>query len=385
VAASFFFFFFSRMCECTAFFIEKQKNTQAGARARSPTKMGPPSGLPTSTGTSRVLWEANAGSAWRALHHPFVRALADGSLPRPNFRFYVQQDAAFLQAFAEAYEAARAAADEAGDTEAVGVLTQLRAAVTDELRLHEKYAGGWGLSVADLAAPAAPATTAYTAFLAGAGQAAGSDAPGLARVSCILAAMAPCSRLYGWLGCSLAAAGVIIGRADRASSPPSSHPYADWIATYSSPEYLSAPAAKEALLDRVAGAADAGEREEVDGWMERARLAQRGAAPPRSHSFDWLGAEPSTQQKKAMRAPSERAGIAPRASARLPTRGGHRPVGAGPARRLASSAAPAAASAGRRDAFTARRAHTGGAFGLDLFTTGAWACGAHTGMRGTPC
>jgi thiaminase len=39
--------------------------------------------------------------------------------------------------------------------------------------------------------------------------------------------MAPCSRLYGFLGCQLALA-----------YPGASHQYSHWIDTYSSPEYL---------------------------------------------------------------------------------------------------------------------------------------------------
>ena len=45
----------------------------------------------------------------RALAHPFVRGLADGSLPRQVFSGYVAQDAFFLEAFARAYALALAA------------------------------------------------------------------------------------------------------------------------------------------------------------------------------------------------------------------------------------------------------------------------------------
>lgn len=240
--------------------------------------MGPPpaDGLPIGRGLSRRLWHAHAASAARALHHPFVRALADATLPRPTFRFYVQQDAAFLEAFGAAYDAARRAAERAGDGSAAATLARLRSAVADELKLHQTYAAGWGLSAADLAAPPAPATRAYTDFLAAAGDAAG-PGDGLARVACILAAMAPCSRLYGWLGCTLDHARVVVGGA-----PP--HPYADWVATYSSAEYLAAPAAKEELLDRLAAdcGVDEGEwtakrRVGDERWMG-ARLAQPRAA-----------------------------------------------------------------------------------------------------------
>lgn len=57
----------------------------------------------------------------------------------------------------------------------------------------------------------------------------------------ILASMTPCARLYGWLGCRLAAA-----------YPNADHAYASWLRTYSSAEYLVAPAMKEALLDELA-------------------------------------------------------------------------------------------------------------------------------------
>lgn len=49
-----------------------------------------------------------------------------------------------------------------------------------------------------------------------------------ATVSEVLAAMIPCSRLYGYLGCTLAAATRSLGR----------HAYSEWMDTYSGAEYL---------------------------------------------------------------------------------------------------------------------------------------------------
>jgi thiaminase len=66
-------------------------------------------------------------------------------------------------------------------------------------------------------------------------------------VADILAAMAPCSRLYGYLGCSL-----------NKAFPNAQHPYAGWIQTYCSPAYLKLPAMKERVLDRLGGDAPAG-------------------------------------------------------------------------------------------------------------------------------
>lgn len=45
--------------------------------------------------------------------------------------------------------------------------------------------------------------------------------------------MIPCSRLYGFLGCSLAAA-----HGNRNSSNSSSSPYWSWVETYSGDDYL---------------------------------------------------------------------------------------------------------------------------------------------------
>jgi hypothetical protein len=44
----------------------------------------------------------------------------------------------------------------------------------------------------------------------------------------ILAAMIPCSRLYGYLGCSLAGATRHLAK----------HAYSEWVETYSGAEYL---------------------------------------------------------------------------------------------------------------------------------------------------
>lgn len=67
-------------------------------------------------------------------------------------------------------------------------------------------------------------------------------------VAHILAAMTPCSRLYGYLGSQLAKA-----------YPNAKHAYTEWIRTYSSDSYHALPAAKEVLLNRLGKAAEFGE------------------------------------------------------------------------------------------------------------------------------
>lgn len=173
------------------------------------------------------LWRANADLARACLAHPFVRGLADGTLPRARFAFYVGQDAFFLEAFARAYCVAAA---KAPDWEGFRAFHALAAGVLDELRLHAGYAAAWGVEMRAVAAGAA--TRRYTDFLLATAWSA--DA-GLTA-----AAMTPCMRLYAFLGQELAGAGA------RAST------YGDWIATYSSPEFAALARRLEVLTDRYA-------------------------------------------------------------------------------------------------------------------------------------
>ena len=59
--------------------------------------------------------------------------------------------------------------------------------------------------------------------------------------------MVPCTRLYAHIGCQLRAAALAAPGEIRAQGP-----YASWIKEYSSDAFLAVPAAKEALLDKLA-------------------------------------------------------------------------------------------------------------------------------------
>jgi thiaminase (transcriptional activator TenA) len=174
---------------------------------------------------SRDLWAANAELAAAALAHPFVRGIADGTLPRERFAGYLAQDAFFLESFARAYALGVA---HSRDRPTLDAFADLLAGVREELRLHSSYAARWDIDLA--AVQPAPATLAYTDFLLATAALGG---PGL---TC--AAMTPCMRLYAHLGQSLA------GRARGA--------YTEWVATYADPGFEQLAATLEALLDRTA-------------------------------------------------------------------------------------------------------------------------------------
>ncbi|MEO1069553.1 MAG: TenA family protein [Cyanobacteria bacterium J06638_6] len=173
---------------------------------------------------SQTLWHTNQDLATACLHHPFVQGLGDGTLPAETFAYYVGQDAFFLEAFARAYCIAAAKAPTWEDFQ---VFHQLAEGVLTELNLHGSYAQEWGVDLANVTPGAA--TRRYTDFLL---STAWSQEPGATAV-----AMAPCMRLYAFLGQSLA----------QLNPPP--HPYRPWIDIYSSDEFEPLATQLEALLD----------------------------------------------------------------------------------------------------------------------------------------
>lgn len=161
--------------------------------------------------TAKRLWEANQDLAEACLNHPFVRGIASGDLSRGSFKFYVGQDAFFLESFARAYALALAKASTG--TSIYAFRDQLDG-VLDELRLHQTYAKRWGI---ELAPEPASATRSYTDFLL---RVAWSEP-----VESIMAAMMPCMRLYSYLGQQLA----------PRLNPDS--PYREWVDTYSADDF----------------------------------------------------------------------------------------------------------------------------------------------------
>jgi len=174
---------------------------------------------------SDTLWQANQDMAQACLAHPFVQAIADGSLDREAFKRYMAQDAFFLRAFLQAYALAAA---RSSDLRQVRALYELMGGVLDELKLHANYAVRLGIDLDDITP--LPVTRSYTDFLA---RVAFGEP-----VEVILAAMVPCMRLYAYLGSQLA----------LKHDP--HNPYSDWITTYASKEFAELTEKIESLLNR---------------------------------------------------------------------------------------------------------------------------------------
>lgn len=175
-----------------------------------------------------------AASSWTAYtEHPFVQALADGSLPETCFRHYLTQDYLFLIQFARAYGLAVFKADGLADIRHAAA--GLSAMIDQEMGLHVAYCRRWQLEEAEMAATAeADATIAYTRFVLERGLA--------GDLLDLYVALAPCIVGYAEIGRRLNQAPTT--RMDD-------NPYRDWIEMYASAEYQEVAAAHIVQMDRL--------------------------------------------------------------------------------------------------------------------------------------
>ena len=175
-------------------------------------------------GLSQRLWEANADLARASLEHPFVQGLADGTLPDETYAFFSGQDHFYLDVFARCYALGAYRAPDRASRRKFG---QLLGGLVTEGTLHERTAEELDLDLES--AEPAPAAREYTDFLLA------SSAVGTLGEH--LAAMAPCARLYRFLGTQLA---------DRPYDPK----YKFWIEMYAGDRYGGNVDVVEALLDQ---------------------------------------------------------------------------------------------------------------------------------------
>jgi thiaminase/transcriptional activator TenA len=177
-----------------------------------------------------AIWEAQ-------LTHPFVVALADGTLPRETFQFYILQDARFLTELAKTFAFAATKTDDRDHILKFGEF--LTDTVRVERALHEMYAARFGLTIAQMAAvPMAPTNYAYTRHMLSIA-ATGSLAE-------VVTVTLPCAWIYAVVGAHFTAQG----------DPAADHPYRDWLATYASPDFGSVGDWLRAVVDDEAARLD---------------------------------------------------------------------------------------------------------------------------------
>jgi thiaminase/transcriptional activator TenA len=190
---------------------------------------------------SGELWGDIAGIYEAILAHPFVTGLADGSLPRESFEFYVIQDALYLRKYARALAAVASRAADPAETEmfarhAAGI-------VAVEMGLHESLLADLGIDPGlAAAAEEAPTTLAYTSYLLAACGGAYGEGVG---------AVLPCYWIYWEVGKHLL---------ERGSPDPR---YQRWIDTYGAEEFGDEAREVIAVTDRLGDEVAAAERDRI--------------------------------------------------------------------------------------------------------------------------
>lgn len=173
---------------------------------------------------SQKLWDAN-------FNHPFVQALADGSLDLKIFKGYVIQDAYYLQSFgaAHALAAYKATTSDLAIRFGQGLVDTFQS----ELELHGSFIKDLEISQTDLDAfTPSPNAYAYSNHM----RLAGHDQD----MAFILATLLPCYWLYEEIGHYLA------------EHRPDNPFYNRWIDTYSSDWFSENVRQMKDLMDQLA-------------------------------------------------------------------------------------------------------------------------------------
>ena len=194
-------------------------------------------------------WWSSIAPIRRAIDDlPFLRRLADGSLPVVVFRGYLAQDALYLRDYARTLaEAARLAPDSA---EQAFWAHSAEQSVIGELQLHASLLSPEGIGAATFRAQPAPATIAYLDHLRGAAF------DGDYRV--LIAALLPCFWIYADVGTRLQAQAA--GDPVRAYS---AHPFKEWLDEYADPRFAEAAEEAIRIVAAHAAAADPATRERM--------------------------------------------------------------------------------------------------------------------------
>lgn len=203
------------------------------------------------------VWEHTAELQRAIVQHPFNTGLADGTLDRERFAFYIVQDARYLVAFAQALSAAATRAPDPADS--AFLAGAAREAVLEERKLHADYVTEFGLSDADVSdVRTSPSCVAYTSYLRGCAL--------TESYPVLVAAVLPCFWVYQHVGSTIL----------QSVSNLAEHPYRAWIETYADEGFAESVRTARELTDRLAAAAD------DTTWNEMC------AAFTRATEYEWL-------------------------------------------------------------------------------------------------
>jgi thiaminase/transcriptional activator TenA len=188
---------------------------------------------------TETLWSSITDIYQAIIRHPFNEELAQGTLPREKFAFYMQQDALYLSDFARALATM---AGRAPDEEALLQFVRFAEGVAVvERALHTSYFHEFGIETPTR--QQSPSCFAYTNFL-------------LATTACRsyqegMAALLPCFWIYREVGHDIY----------KRAAP--NNPYQKWIDTYAGQEFGEWVDRAIALTDRIADHASETQKERM--------------------------------------------------------------------------------------------------------------------------
>lgn len=184
------------------------------------------------TTTERLL--ARTRDIWEGYHdHPFVQGIADGTLDREKFRFYMIQDYIYLIDYAKVFALGTAKAE---DPETMSLFAgYVRQIMEGEMLIHRGYMKRLGIPLAEAeSAPAALDTVSYTAYML---KIAYEDGPAE-----IAAAILSCALSYEHI-----AKRIVAGHPHAADHPF----YGEWVKGYADGEYSAANRRLIELTERL--------------------------------------------------------------------------------------------------------------------------------------
>jgi len=186
----------------------------------------------------------SAAPIWEAdLRHPFVRGIADGTLPPDKFKFYLIQDYLFLLDYSRVFAYG---VIKAPDEATMALFSQLlNETLNTEMDLHRGYCEKFGISAAEMEqTPVAPTTHAYTRHVLNVAQS--------GTLAELIAGVLPCQWGYAEIGTTLA---------EQGGSPEPL--YQEWIEMYASDEFLALGKWLRSLLNELTAESSSAEKERL--------------------------------------------------------------------------------------------------------------------------
>ncbi|MBD5216975.1 MAG: thiaminase II [Bacteroidales bacterium] len=187
---------------------------------------------------SEEAWKASEDIYEKILQHPFVRGLADGTLPAEKFRFYIEQDALYLRQYFRVLSHIASRLDDISEAE-----TFIKFA-SDGVAVEKALHGSFLKDDRQDEAFASPSCSLYTSTLL---------SQCLEPVEVEAAAVLPCFWIYQRVGEWIYAS---VGECME-------NPYSSWIQTYADKTFMESTERAIEICDRLAENASVEVRERM--------------------------------------------------------------------------------------------------------------------------